>query len=90
MDKPAGPQPGTCAGRSAAHGGDLARLPKRMRHEKSPHLIGHDMGVLLGRALALGLHPFAAWRARPSSRVPLVVGYFVSGYVVALAALFAF
>lgn len=48
-----------------------------------------DVSLLAGRALAFALHPVAAWYARPASRVPLVAGYVVGGYVVALLILLA-
>jgi len=43
-----------------------------------------------GHALAMGLHPFIAWRRRPAMRAPMVVGYFVAGYAIVLWALMAF
>jgi hypothetical protein len=43
-----------------------------------------------GRAFAMGLHPFIAWRLRPATRTPMVVGYFVASYLVVLWALMVF
>lgn len=40
-----------------------------------------------GRALAMGLHPFMAWRLRPGLRTRMVVGYFVASYALVLGAL---
>ncbi|HEY7169199.1 MAG TPA: hypothetical protein VH417_00055 [Vicinamibacterales bacterium] len=43
-----------------------------------------------GRAFAMGLHPFIAWRLRPAMRARMVVGYVVAGYALVLAALLFF
>jgi hypothetical protein len=43
-----------------------------------------------GRALAIGLHPFIAWRLRPTMRTKMVVGYFAAGYAIVLGALLFF
>jgi hypothetical protein len=43
-----------------------------------------------GRAFAMGLHPFIAWRLRPATRTPMVVGYFVGSYLVVLWTLMVF
>jgi hypothetical protein len=40
------------------------------------------IAVLLGRALAFGAHPYAAWRLSPASvRAALVLGYVAAGYL---------
>ena len=44
--------------------------------------------LLIGRALALGVHPVIAWRTRPRSRIPMAIGYFAVSYLVVLALLF--
>jgi hypothetical protein len=38
--------------------------------------------VLIGRSLAACVHPQAAWRVGPKGRIPLLLGYFLAGYVV--------
>jgi hypothetical protein len=43
--------------------------------------------ILLGRSLAACAHPEAAWRLGARGRVPVLVGYFLAGYLVALLAL---
>jgi hypothetical protein len=43
--------------------------------------------ILLGRSLAACVHPLAAWRLGAKGRIPLVVGYFLAGYVVIFATL---
>ncbi len=48
------------------------------------------LSLAAGRAFALGLHPFIAWRRRPAMRTRMVVGYFVAGYALALGALILF
>jgi hypothetical protein len=46
--------------------------------------------VLLGRALAFGAHPYAAWRLSPASvRAALVLGYAAAGYLGGFVVLFA-
>jgi hypothetical protein len=37
--------------------------------------------MLLGRSLAACAHPYAAWRLGARGRVPLLVGYFLAGYL---------
>jgi hypothetical protein len=45
--------------------------------------------VIIGRSLACGLHPMAAWRRLPASgRVMLIAGYVSASYVAVLALLF--
>jgi hypothetical protein len=48
------------------------------------------MTLASARALAVGLHPLAAWRRRPGVRAPMVVGYAVASYMFVLWALMAF
>ena len=48
------------------------------------------VALAAGRALALGLHPFTAWRLRPAMRTGMVAGYFVAGYAIVLMALTMF
>ena len=43
--------------------------------------------ILIGRSLAVCIHPQAAWRAGAKGRVPLLLGYFLAGYAVILAGL---
>jgi hypothetical protein len=43
--------------------------------------------VLIGRSLAACAHPEAAWRRGVKGRVPVVLGYFLAGYVLILVAL---
>jgi hypothetical protein len=38
--------------------------------------------VLIGRSLAACVHPQAAWRVGLKGRIPLLLGYFLAGYVV--------
>jgi len=46
--------------------------------------------ILVGRALAMCVHPFAAWRARSSKgRIFVIVAYAVGSYGVVLGLLFA-
>jgi hypothetical protein len=45
------------------------------------------VALAAGRGLAIGLHPFLAWRLRPAMRTPMVVGYVVASYVVLLGVL---
>ena len=46
--------------------------------------------ILVGRALAMCFHPYAAWRAHSSKgRACVVLAYFVGSYVVALGLLLA-
>jgi hypothetical protein len=50
-----------------------------------------SVDVLIGRSLALCLHPALAWRfLSPVSRVVLVAVYFVTGYLCVLGALLLF
>jgi hypothetical protein len=45
--------------------------------------------VVVGRALAFGVHPVAAWRRSPTSRRALLVAAYVSAsYLIVLTALF--
>ena len=48
------------------------------------------VALAAGRALAIGLHPFIAWRLRPATRTPMVVGYLVASYAIVLWALMLF
>ena len=43
--------------------------------------------IILGRSLAACVHPEAAWRIGVRGRIPVVVGYFLAGYLLALVAL---
>jgi hypothetical protein len=43
--------------------------------------------IILGRSLAACVHPEAAWRIGIRGRVPVLVGYFLVGYLLALLAL---
>ena len=43
--------------------------------------------IILGRSLAACVHPEAAWRLGARGRVPVLVGYFLAGYLLALLAL---
>ena len=58
-----------------------------------PDLMGNtrmELEILVARALATCLHPYATWRARSSKRRALVIfAYVVGSYVVALGLLFA-
>jgi hypothetical protein len=46
------------------------------------------MELMVGRSLAAGLHPYAAWRlAAFSGRLGLVLGYLAIGYISVLAVL---
>ena len=45
--------------------------------------------IVVGRALAFGLHPVAAWERLPASRRALLVAAYLSAsYLLVLAALF--
>jgi hypothetical protein len=47
--------------------------------------------ILIGRALAMSVHPTAAWRRSSTSRRDLLVlGYFATAYVTVLGALLLF
>jgi hypothetical protein len=43
--------------------------------------------IILGRSLAACVHPEAAWRTGIRGRIPVVVGYVLAGYLLALLAL---
>jgi hypothetical protein len=43
--------------------------------------------VLLGRSLAACLHPEAAWRLGVKGRLPILLGYFLAGYLLILVTL---
>ena len=43
--------------------------------------------VLIGRTLAACVHPVAAWRRGRRGRLPVVVGYFLAGYLVTFVSL---
>ena len=43
--------------------------------------------IIIGRSLAACAHPEAAWRSGIRGRFPVVVGYFLVGYLLALVAL---
>lgn len=46
--------------------------------------------VVIGRSLALCVHPYAAWRARSiGARLFVVLAYLTASYAVTLAALLA-
>ena len=65
-------------------------LPLAWAMRKSEQPTGFER--LIGRSLALGVHPYAAWRLSPASvRIALVAGYvaagYLGGYVVILAML---
>jgi len=66
------------------------RLP-RMTHRLPTHEeIRVELEILAGRALAMCLHPLAAFRSRSSkSRIFVVVAYVVGSYGVVLGLLFA-
>ena len=51
----------------------------------APH--SSRLEILLGRSLAACVHPEAAWRIGIRGRVPVLVGYFLAGYLLALLAL---
>jgi hypothetical protein len=45
--------------------------------------------IIIGRSLACGLHPFAAWHRLPASgRALLIAGYVSASYLAVLALLF--
>jgi hypothetical protein len=49
------------------------------------------METLVGRGLAMCLHPYAVWRVQPPARRLLVlVAYFAASYALVLTSLFAF
>jgi hypothetical protein len=48
------------------------------------------VALAAGRAFAMGLHPFIAWRLRPAMRSRMLVGYFVAGYAIVLTGLLMF
>lgn len=45
--------------------------------------------ILIGRALAMCAHPYAAWHRSTRGRVVVVFGYAAASYAVVLATLFA-
>ena len=45
--------------------------------------------IVIGRALAMCAHPYAAWRRSVRGRVVVVIGYIAASYAVVLATLFA-
>jgi hypothetical protein len=44
--------------------------------------------IVIGRTLAACVHPQAAWRLGVRGRLPLVLGYFLAGYVLTFVSLF--
>ncbi len=47
-----------------------------------------NVAAVVGRSVALCVHPYAAWRVRPgSTRVLLVSAYAIAAYAVVLGAL---
>ena len=56
----------------------------------SNHHASHHTEVFIGRAAAIFVHPFAAWRSRSrSDRTVLLVSYFAISYAIVLALLHA-
>jgi hypothetical protein len=54
----------------------------------NPALPGARLESLIGRSLAISVHPVAAWRSRARlTRVVLVSEYFTVGYLVVLVML---
>jgi hypothetical protein len=43
--------------------------------------------VILGRSLAACAHPSAAWRLGAKGRIPILLGYFLAGYLLILVML---
>jgi hypothetical protein len=43
--------------------------------------------ILIGRSLAACAHPEAAWQLGIRGRIPMVLGYFLAGYVLILVTL---
>jgi hypothetical protein len=43
--------------------------------------------ILIGRSLAACIHPEAAWRLGVRGRIPVLLGYFLAGYLVILVTL---
>ena len=43
--------------------------------------------VIIGRSLAACVHPEAAWRLGTKGRIPVLVGYFLAGYLLILVTL---
>ena len=47
--------------------------------------------ILVGRGLAMCLHPYAAWRVQsPAERLLVLVTYFAASYTLVLTSLLAF
>jgi len=66
------------------------RLPRFTRRLPTHWETRVELEILAGRALAMCLHPLAAFRSRSSkSRIFVVVAYVVGSYGVVLGLLFA-
>jgi hypothetical protein len=47
--------------------------------------------ILVGRGLAMCVHPYAAWRVKaPAGRLLVLFAYFAAGFALVLTSLFAF
>jgi hypothetical protein len=46
--------------------------------------------IVIGRSLAACAHPQAAWRLGRKGRIPIVIGYFLAGYLLSFATLVSF
>lgn len=43
--------------------------------------------IVIGRSLAACAHPQAAWRLGRKGRIPVVIGYFLAGYLLSFVTL---
>lgn len=43
--------------------------------------------IVIGRSLAACAHPQAAWRRGRQGRIPVVIGYFLAGYLLSFVTL---
>lgn len=43
--------------------------------------------IVIGRSLAACAHPQAAWHLGRKGRIPVVIGYFIAGYLLSFVAL---
>jgi hypothetical protein len=64
----------------------LRRRTIRFGDVIAQHTSVRRVELMIGRSLAAGMHPYAAWRsARCSGRLRLVLGYLAAGYIAVLA-----
>ena len=61
-------------------------MPRRRSLRRSP---GRQAEVLIGRSLALCVHPYATWRSRPAmTRLFVFTAYLIASYALVLGLMF--